>query len=151
MIYGQPDFSLHLEGFFPAAGANVTLSCIDPGVDSPGFSNKWRQSWLRVSWTALPNHVDPSKIITVALVDSGDDGVTFASGAAATTADGRPYFLPTIEVLIPGVANGAPAGFSDFPWPPGLRGPVGILVTVPVGTGDLTGIACLLSATVFFG
>lgn len=127
------DKALHLEGYLPAANANVTLSPLDLNVAQPGFSDNWRQGRLRVEWPALPNHTNASLTITATIQDSGDLGVTFANAA------------PLIQVQIPGVAtNGAAAGYVDCPLPPGLRGPVALLVAVPAGAGDNT--AALLTA-----
>jgi hypothetical protein len=149
-LFAQPDMSLHLEGFFPAAGQSGILAALDLGVDIGAFSDQWRKSFLRIEWAALPNHVDPSKSISVTLLDSADGGQTFASGAAATTAAGAPFILPVISASIPGVAaTGAPASFCDVPLPPALRGPIAVSVVMPAGTGDNT--AALLQATIYFG
>ena len=148
--FAQADSSLHLESFFPAAGASITIAGLDLGVSVSDFSDTWRKAFLKIEWPFLPNHTDPTKNIIVTLVDSGDNGVTFASGAAGVTDYGAAFLLPIIQAQIPGVAaTGAPAGSSDFPIPPGLRGPIGVLVTVPAGVGDCTG--ALVAATIFFG
>lgn len=149
MQFAQPDMSLHLEGFFPAAGQSGILAALDLGVSVPGFSDQWRKSSLRVSWPALPNHTNAALTITITLMDSADGGSTFQSGAAATTPAGASFVLPVISASIPGVANGAPASFVDFPFPPALRGPLALFVVVPPGTGDNT--QSLLDGTVYMG
>ncbi|MEI6198181.1 MAG: hypothetical protein WCS42_28015 [Verrucomicrobiota bacterium] len=127
------DAALHLEVYAPAANANVAINPMDLGVDQPGFSDNWRQGRVRIAWPALPNHTNASLNITVTLQDSGDAGATYANTA------------PQITVNIPGVAaNGAAAGYTDVPLPPGLRGPLGLLVAVPAGAGDNT--AALITA-----
>ena len=127
------DAALHLEVYLPAANASVSVAPMDLGVDQPGFSDNWRAGRVRVAWPALPNHTDPTKNITVSLQDSGDNGATFANTS------------PLIQVSIPGVAStGAAAGSVDCPLPPGLRGPLGLLVATPAGDGDNT--AGLLTA-----
>ena len=127
------DAALHLEVYAPAANANVSINPMDLGVDQPGFSDQWRQGRVRIAWPALPNHTNANLNITVTLQDSGDAGATFANTA------------PQITVNIPGVAaNGAAAGYMDVPLPPGLRGPLGLLVAVPAGAGDNT--AALITA-----
>jgi len=142
--------SLHLEGFFPAAGQTGILAALDLGVDIGAFSDQWRKSFLRIEWPALPNHTNTALNITVTLLDSADGGTTYQSGAAGTTDYGLPTILPTITVSIPGVAGaGAPASQCDLPLPPGLRGPIAVSVVVPPGTGDNT--AALLQATIYFG
>jgi hypothetical protein len=149
MQFAQPDMSLHLEGFFPAAGQSGILAALDLGVSVPGFSDQWRKSFLRVSWPALPNHSNAALNITVTLLDSADGGSTFQSGAAAFTPAGAPFVLPVISASIPGMVNGASASFVDFPFPPALRGPIALFVVVPPGTGDNS--AALLEGTVYFG
>jgi hypothetical protein len=125
------DKALHLEGYFPAANASITISPLDLGVDQPGFSDNWRLGRLRVSWPALPNHTNTSLNLTVTVQDSGDNGVTYANTN------------PLIQVSIPGVAtNGAAAGYVDAPLPPGLRGPVALVIAAPAGDGDNTAALC---------
>jgi hypothetical protein len=148
-LYSQPDGSLHLEGYFPAAGQSGILAALDLGVDVAAFSDQWRKSFLRVSWPALPNHTNAALNITVTLMDSADGGSTFQSGSMATTPAGAPFVLPIISASIPGVATGAPGSFVDIPFPPALRGPIALFVVVPPGTGDSS--ASLLEATVYFG
>lgn len=127
------DKALHLEVYAPAANASVSIAPMDLGVDQPGFSDNWRQGRVRIAWPALPNLTDSTKTITVTLQDSGDNGATYANTA------------PLIQVQIPGVAtNGAAANYVDCPLPPGLRGPLGLLVAVPAGAGDNT--AALITA-----
>lgn len=140
MLFAQADQSLHFEGFFPAAGANITIAGLDLGVDVPAFSDMWRKAFLRIEWPALPNHVNSALNIVVTLLDSADAGATYQSGAAVITDYQFPTILPAITVSIPGVAvTGAPASQSDVPLPPGLRGPIAVLVVVPAGVGDCTG------------
>ena len=131
----QRDAALHIEAFLPAAGLSVLLAPLDLGVDQSAFSDNWRQSVLRFSWPALPNHTNASLNITATLQDSIDSGVTFQAGATSTV--DASAVLPTISCSIPGSANGAAAGYCEMSLPPGLRGPVGLLVAVPAGTGDL--------------
>jgi hypothetical protein len=147
--FAQPDMSLHLEGYFPAAGQSGILAALDLGVDVPAFSDMWRKAFLRLEWPALPNHTNASLNVPVTLLDSADGGASFQTGGPANNVSGVPSILPTIQVLIPGAANGAPAGNCDFPLPPGLRGPIAVSVVMPAGTGDNTG--ALLTATIFFG
>ena len=136
MFNGQRDAALRLETFIPAAGNAVVVTALDIGVSTSGFSNQWRQGFLRITWPALPNHTNASLNITATLVDSGDSGASFQSGADG----GARGILPVVQVLIPGVAvNGAPAGYSDIPCPPGTRGPVGFSLASPAGGGDNTG------------
>ncbi len=133
------DASLHLEGYLPNNGGNLVLQPMDLGVDGggQGFSDNWRWGKLRVSLSeGLPNLVNPASIITVALVDSGDGGATFQT----TT--------PLIQASFAGVAvTGTPAGYVDCPLPPGLRGPVGVAITVPNGANvlDVNGNPVLLT------
>lgn len=127
------DAALHLEGYFPAAGATLNMGTLDLGVDNANFSNNWRLGKLRVTVPALPNNSDNTKTITVTLQDSIDGGVTFAET------------VPTVQGKIAGVAvNGSAAAVIDFPLPPGLRGPLRLAVVVPAGAGDNT--AALLTA-----
>lgn len=128
------DNSLHLEGYFPVAGANVTVGALDLGVDQPGFSNQWRQVRARVAWPALPNHTNTAITVTLTLQDSADGGSTYQSGGSGTA-----LLLPLIQVQIPGVAtNGAAAGTVDVSLPPGLRGPISFIAASPANTGDNT-------------
>ena len=130
------DASLQLEMYFPAAGQGISVNALDLGIDVQPFSENFRVGRLRVSWPALPNHVDPAKIIMITLLDSGDGGETFQSGAT-----GLGGLLPTVQILIPGVAvTGALANYSDISLPPGLRGPIGLAVAVPAGAGDNTAV-----------
>jgi hypothetical protein len=121
------DAALHLEVFFPAAGATVVVGSLDLNVDVPGFSDQWRLGRLSLSIPALPNLTDNTKTITVDLQDSGDGGATFANTQ------------PRIQATIPGVAATGPAAqIIDMPLPPGMRGPIQLSVTVPAGGGDNT-------------
>jgi hypothetical protein len=132
----QPDAALHLESFFPAAGATIVVAPLDLNNSLTGFSQVWRHGFLRVAWAAMPNHTNPANTIVLTLVDSGDFGVTFQAGATNQPAGST---LPTISVSVPGVATtGAPAGYSDFPLLPMGRGVVGIQVAVPAGVGDIS-------------
>jgi hypothetical protein len=127
------DAALTLQGFLPAAGAVALISALDLGVDVTAFSDNWRQGRLRVVWPALPNHTNPALNITLTLVDSADGGATFQSGALGTVG-----LLPVIQIQIAGAPGGVVAGFADIPMPPGLRGPIGLSLAVPAGTGDNT-------------
>jgi len=134
------DASLQLERYLPAADQSIIVNALDLGVDVQPFSENFRVGRLRVSWPALPNHIDPTKVITVSLLDSGDGGATFQSGAT-----GLGGLLPVIQILIPGIAvTGSAAGYSDLSLPPGLRGPIGLQIVVPAGDGDCT--AALITA-----
>jgi hypothetical protein len=133
------DNALHLEGFLPPAGKSILLSPLDLGVDLAAFSNQWRQGFLRFSWPALPNHTNPDLNITATLCDSGDGGLSFQTGCSGSAA-----LIPMVLAAIPGVAGtGAAAGYMDFPVPPRIRGPVGLLITSPSTGGDNTG--CLVN------
>jgi len=82
------------------------------------------------------------------MVDSGDGGATYQQGSTFT--NGVSWALPEIVLAIPGVAiNGAPAGACNFPFPPDLRGPVGLLVSPAAGIGDCS--ACLITADYIAG
>jgi hypothetical protein len=135
------DASLQFEVYFPDAGASITVSAMDLGIDIQPFSENFRVGRLRITWPKLPNHTDPTKVITITLLDSGDGGATFQSGAT-----GLGGLLPLIQVQIPGVAGtGATANYSDISLPPGLRGPIGLQILVPAGAGDNT--AALITAS----
>ena len=79
---------------------------------------------------------DNTKTILVDLQDSGDGGATFANSQ------------PLIEATIPGVTGHRQRAADGQPircrWPPGLRGPIRLNITVPAGAGDNT--AALLQA-----
>jgi hypothetical protein len=128
------DASLSFEIFIPPANTTITVSAMDLGVDITPFSDNWRQGRLRVTWPALPAHTNPALNITITLVDSGDGGATFQSGAT-----GLCGLLPLVQIQIPGIAvTGATANYSDIALPPGLRGPIGLAVAAPAGVGDCT-------------
>ena len=121
------DAALTLIVNFPAAGGSVNTGTLDIGVNIPAFSGNWRMGSLSLTIPALPNNVDPAKIISISLLDSGDGGLTFAPVAAGIVAN------------IPGVATtGSMAAIVDLPLPPGLRGPIQLQVAVPAGVGDCT-------------
>lgn len=121
------DKALQTQVNCPPAGNTSYSPLIDINVDAPGFSDQWRQGRLTVLVPALPNHVNPALNVTVTIQDSADGGNTFQ-----TT-------VPTIQVLVPGVAGtGSPATTVDCPLPPGLRGPFIIAVAAPAGDGDST-------------
>jgi len=121
------DAALHLEVNLPAANANVSTGTLDLGVDVSGFSDQWRLGRLKLSVPALPALTDNTKTITVDLQDSGDGGATFANTQ------------PRIQATIVGVtATGPAAQVIDMPLPPGLRGPIQLLVAVPASAGDST-------------
>ena len=129
------DTQLHLEIYLPAAGTNETIGALDIGVDNPNFSDQWREGRLRVAWPALPNFTSNADTITVTLQDSmaSSNPLSFANT------------VPLIQASIAGVANtGAPAGFVDCPLPPGLRGPIQLLIAATANAGNNT--AALLTA-----
>ena len=129
------DTQLHLEIYLPAAGASETIGALDIGVDNPNFSDQWREGRLRIAWPALPNFTSNADTITVTLQDSlaGANPLSFANT------------IPLIQASIAGVANsGAPAGLVDCPLPPGLRGPVQLLIAATANAGNNT--AALLTA-----
>jgi hypothetical protein len=129
----QRDAALHLEAFFPVSGGNVQVNALDVSVSLTGFSSTWAHGYLRVSWPALPNNTDPTKVITISLQDSADNGATFQSGAAIYAGGVQ----PVIQVQIPGVAGtGSDAGFANLPLCPDGRGPIGLQASVPAGVGD---------------
>jgi len=146
MNTGLPDAALRLELFCPPAGQTALLKQLDLGVDTAAFSNQWRQGVLRISWPALPNHVNQADNLTFTLVDSGDYGASYQAGS---TNIGAAWMLPEITVSVPGVADtGAPPGYCDFPMPPALRGPVGVQVTSPASSDNQ---AALLVAQWYLG
>lgn len=129
------DTQLHLETYLPAAGASETIGIMDIGVDNPDFSDQWREGRLRVAWPALPNFTSNADTITVTLQDSQAlaNPLSFANT------------VPLIQASITGVANtGAPAGYVDCPLPPGLRGPIQLLIAATANAGNNT--AALLTA-----
>lgn len=129
------DTQLHLETYLPAAGASETIGIMDIGVDNPDFSDQWREGRLRVAWPALPNFTSNADTITVTLQDSQalSNPLSFANT------------VPLIQASITGVANtGAPAGYVDCPLPPGLRGPIQLLIAATANAGNNT--AALLTA-----
>jgi hypothetical protein len=129
------DTQLHLEIYLPAAGVNETIGVMDIGVDNPNFSDQWREGRLRIAWPALPNFTSNADTITVTLQDS------MASASPLSFAN----TVPLIQASIAGVANtGAPAGFVDCPLPPGLRGPIQLLIAATANAGNNT--AALLTA-----
>ena len=129
------DTQLHLEIYLPAAGTNETIGVMDIGVDNPNFSDQWREGRLRIAWPALPNFTSNTDTITVTLQDS------MASASPLSFAN----TVPLIQASIAGVANtGAPAGFVDCPLPPGLRGPIQLLIAATANAGNNT--AALLTA-----
>jgi hypothetical protein len=128
------DASLQFEVYLPAAGQSISVNAMDLGIDIQPFSENFRVGRLRIAWPALPNHVAPAKSITITLTDSADGGATFQSGASGTGG-----LLPVIQIQIAGVAvTGSLAAYSDVSLPPGLRGPIGLAIAVPVGDGDCT-------------
>jgi hypothetical protein len=137
----QRDASLHLETFCPAPGKSVQVNPLDISVSGP-FSSHQSRLVFRISWPAMPNLTSPADNVTVTLQDSAD-GLTFANAA-----QGGSQNSPTISIVIPGVAgNGVTAGWSDLPLLPGLRGPIGILVSATAGAGDNS--AALISADIY--
>lgn len=128
------DAALQFEFYLPDADTTITVSAMDLGVDIQPFSENFRLGRLRITWPALPNHTDPTKVITITLLDSGDGGATFQSGAT-----GLGGLLPLVQIQILGVAGtGATANYADLSLPPGLRGPIALAVAVPAGDGDCT-------------
>lgn len=133
------DTQLHLEIYLPAAGTNETIGIMDIGVDNPNYSDQWREGRLRVAWPALPNFTSNADAITVTLQDSqaGANPLSFANT------------VPLIQASITGAANtGAAAGFIDYPLPPGLRGPIQLLISATANAGNNT--AALLTADWLF-
>jgi hypothetical protein len=129
------DTQLHLEIYLPAAGTSETIGVMDINVDNANFSDQWREGRLRIAWPALPNFTSNADTITVTLQDSQ------ASSSPLAFAN----TLPLIQASISGVANTGPAaGFIDCPLPPGLRGPIQLLVAATANAGNNT--AALLSA-----
>jgi hypothetical protein len=129
------DTQLHLEIYLPAAGTNETIGPMDIGVDNPNFSDQWRQGRLRIAWPALPNFTSNADSISVTLQDSAasSNPLVFAN------------VVPLIQASIAGVANTGPAaGFVDCPLPPGLRGPIQLLIAATANAGNNT--AALLTA-----
>lgn len=129
------DTQLHLEIYLPAAGASETIGIMDIGVDNVNFSDQWRQGRLRIAWPALPNFTSVTDTITVTLQDSeaASNPLSFANT------------VPLIQASIAGAANTGPAtGYVDCPLPPGLRGPIQLLVTATANAGNNT--AALLTA-----
>jgi hypothetical protein len=129
------DTQLHLEIYLPAAGTNETIGIMDIGVDNANFSDQWRQGRLRIAWPALPNFTSNADTITVTLQDSLADAspLSFANT------------VPIIQASITGMANTGPAaGYVDCPLPPGLRGPIQLLVAATANAGNNT--ASLLTA-----
>lgn len=129
------DTQLHLEIYLPVAGASETIGIMDIGVDNANFSDQWREGRLRITWPALPNFTSNADTITVTLQDSiaSANPLVFAN----TT--------PLIQASITGVTTtGAPAGFVDCPLPPGLRGPIQLLIAATANAGNNT--AALLTA-----
>src|SRR5215469_4932247 len=129
------DTQLHLEIYLPAAGASETIGILDIGVDNTSFSDQWREGRLRIAWPALPNFTSNADTITVTLQDSqaSANPLSFANT------------VPLIQASIAGVAStGAPAGFIDCPLPPGLRGPIQLLIAATANAGNNT--AALLTA-----
>ena len=123
------DTQLHLEIYLPAAGASETIGPMDIGVDNPNFSDQWRQGRLRIVWPALPNFISNADSISVTLQDS------VASSSPLVFAN----TVPLIQTNITGVANTGPsAGFVDCPLPPGLRGPIQLLITATANAGNNT-------------
>ena len=129
------DTQLHLEIYLPAAGTSETIGVMDINVDNANFSDQWREGRLRIAWPALPNFTSNADMITVTLQDSQ------ASSSPLVFAN----TIPLIQASINGVANtGAAAGFVDCPLPPGLRGPVQLLIAATANAGNNT--AALLTA-----
>ncbi len=129
------DTQLHLEIYLPAAGTSETIGIMDIGVDNPNFSDQWREGRLRIAWPALPNFTSAADTITVTLQDSeaSVNPLVFANTA------------PLIQASISGVANTGPAaGYIDCPLPPGLRGPIQLLVAATANAGNNT--SALLTA-----
>jgi hypothetical protein len=129
------DTQLHLETYLPAANASTTIGIMDIGVDNANFSDQWREGRLRVAWPALPNFTSNADSITVTLQDSeaSSNPLAFANT------------VPLIQASIAGVANtGAPSGYVDCPLPPGLRGPIQLLIAATANAGNNT--AALLTA-----
>jgi hypothetical protein len=129
------DTQLHLEIYLPAVGTNETIGPMDIGVDNPNFSDQWRQGRLRIAWPALPNFTSNTDSISVTLQDSeaSSNPLVFANT------------VPLIQASIAGVANTGPAaGFVDCPLPPGLRGPIQLLIAATANAGNNT--AVLLTA-----
>ncbi|HEV2438191.1 MAG TPA: hypothetical protein VG077_19535 [Verrucomicrobiae bacterium] len=125
------DAALMLSGNLPAAGANTTLVSLDLAGDATPFSEVWRLGFLQIFWPALPNCV--AGTVTIALVDSADNGATYQAGGTGTAA-----LRPLIQLTLTGGAGGVAAGSADMPFPPGLRGPCGLLLTASANAGDNT-------------
>ncbi|HEY1788670.1 MAG TPA: hypothetical protein VGJ73_10965 [Verrucomicrobiae bacterium] len=129
------DTQLHLEIYLPAAGASETIGSMDIGIDNPNFSDQWRQGRLRIAWPALPNFTSNADSISVTLQDS----------AASSNPLAFANTVPLIQANIAGVASTGPAaGFVDCPLPPGLRGPIQLLIAATANAGNNT--AALLTA-----
>ncbi len=129
------DLQLHLEIYLPAAGTSETIGVMDIGVDNPNFSDQWREGRLRIAWPALPNFTSNADTITVTLQDSE------ASSSPLSFAN----TVPLIQASITGVANtGVAAGYIDCPLPPGLRGPIQLLIAATANAGNNT--SALLTA-----
>ncbi len=129
------DTQLHLEIYLPAAGTSETIGVMDISVDNANFSDQWREGRLRIAWPALPNFTSNADTITVTLQDSmaSSNPLSFANT------------VPLIQASITGVANTGPAaGFIDCPLPPGLRGPIQLLIAATANAGNNT--AALLTA-----
>ena len=124
------DTQLHLEIYLPTAGTSETIGVMDIGVDNVNFSDQWREGRLRIAWPALPNFTSNADTITVTLQDSQ---ASLSPLVFANT-------VPLIQASIAGVANTGPAaGFIDCPLPPGLRGPIQLLIAATANAGNNTG------------
>ena len=124
------DTQLHLEIYLPTAGTSENIGVMDIGVDNVNFSDQWREGRLRIAWPALPNFTSNADTITVTLQDSQ---ASLSPLVFANT-------VPLIQASIAGVANTGPAaGFIDCPLPPGLRGPIQLLIAATANAGNNTG------------
>ena len=110
--------------YLPAANASSYTDSLDLGSTQgdPGPS----LADVEVIVPALPNHVDPTKEITLDLHDSADD-LAFAETA------------PLIRCKVPGVAGtGSLETRFVFRLPPGVQRYIAMKQSVPAGDGDNT-------------
>ncbi len=126
------DALLSTTKYLPAAGATNTTDVIDLStyLSANTGEDVRRLGFFRVAIPAMPENSDSSKTILIDL----QDATNLVPGTFANT-------TPRTVIEIPGVSSsGSLALTVDVPLPPGLRGPVKFLNTVPSGAGTNTGI-----------
>lgn len=121
------DAALEVSKYLPAAAASNNTDSIDLG--RAGGADRGERApiiVIEVNVPALPNHIDPTKTITLDLYSSADD-------AAFTEV------APLIQCKIAGVADGgAPAQTFSYPLPASVLQYIRWKQTVPAGAGDNT-------------